>query len=121
MNPFLFNILVFVSLYLSYRYLLNPNLVTMAEQQSNQDQQNLNAALKDFTPEDLKNLDPENLIVNMNGRQVPFSQINKPHNVVLNPGQHKPKIDVASFPDLEPAAKEREAELAAAREAKKKE
>ncbi|RLV95783.1 Protein CASP [Spathaspora sp. JA1] len=63
--------------------------------------------------QDINNFDPENLIVNMGGRQVPFSKINKPHNVVLEPKYHKPNVNPESFPDIEPEAKQREEELAA--------
>lgn len=63
---------------------------------------------KDFNEEDLKNLDPDNLIVNIGGKQVPFSKINKPHNVVLDPSKHKPQVNVENFPDLTPEAKKRE-------------
>lgn len=86
-------------------------------------------------------LDPETMMVNINGKIVPFSSINKPHTVVINPknrpqvdpntfpavesdarakeaqnailGQgQKPKIDPSTFPEVEPEAKAREAKLA---------
>ncbi|ODV77265.1 uncharacterized protein CANTADRAFT_55952 [Suhomyces tanzawaensis NRRL Y-17324] len=68
---------------------------------------------------DKHNFDPENLIVNLGGKQVPFSAINKPHHAVIQPQQNKPQVDAASFPDVEPAAKEREAQLEAQAEKKK--
>lgn len=66
-------------------------------------------------PKDAK---PEEVYVQLGDKKVPFSKINKPHTVVLNPGQHKPQVDPSTFPDIEPAAKEREAELEAEREKK---
>lgn len=64
---------------------------------------------------------PDNMMVNIGGKTVPFSKINKPHTVIINPEHHKPKVDASSFPDVEPAAKEREEKLAAERAAKKNE
>ncbi|KAG2733722.1 hypothetical protein G9P44_003247 [Scheffersomyces stipitis] len=105
MNPLLFNILVFTSLYFFYKYYNG-----MAGEETN----------KPSAQEQEKTLfDPDNLMVNIGGKQVPFNKINKPHHVVLDPSLHKPKVDVASFPDLEPEAKQREAELAAARAGEK--
>lgn len=59
--------------------------------------------------------DPNNMMVNMGGKLVPFSKINKPHHVVIQPKDHQPQFNAESFPDVEPEAKEREAKLAAAR------
>lgn len=64
---------------------------------------------------DAENLNPDNLMVNMGGRQVPFNSINKPHHVVIDPVNHKPKVDPKSFPEVEPEAKAREDKLEAER------
>lgn len=61
---------------------------------------------------------PEDVTVEIGGKQIPFNKINKPHTVVLNPDRHKPKVDPSTFPDLEPSAKEREAKLEAERQKK---
>lgn len=47
--------------------------------------------------------------INLGGKTVPFSKINKPHTVVIKPQHHHPQTK--DFPDLEPQAKQREAEL----------
>jgi len=39
---------------------------------------------KDLPQDELKNVEPENLMVNIGGKQVPFNRINKPHHVVVN-------------------------------------
>ncbi|KAI5954056.1 hypothetical protein CANMA_004895 [Candida margitis] len=84
----------------------------------------------------------DEIIVDINGKKVPLSKINKPHRVihpnpknfpkvekeaeqkedkkafdqaVLDPGNQKQQFDAASFPDVEPEAKKREAELEEAR------
>lgn len=62
---------------------------------------------------DISKLKPEELMVNMGGKQVPFSKINKPHHVILDPQHHQPKVEAESFPDVEPQAKLREEELEA--------
>lgn len=64
---------------------------------------------------DAENLNPDNLFVNIGGKLVPFSLINKPHNVVVQPKDHHAPINTKDFPDIEPEAKEREAKLEAAR------
>lgn len=64
---------------------------------------------------DAENFNPDNLIVNIGGRLVPFSLINKPHHAIVHPKEHHAPIDAKDFPDLEPEAKEREAKLAAAK------
>lgn len=99
MNRLLLNFILIGIVFLYFKY------ATMSES-------------KKITQEEIdkKNFDPENLIINMGGKQVPFSKINKPHHVVIDPREHKPQVDAASFPDLEPAAKARELELAAKRE-----
>lgn len=75
---------------------------------------NTNAAsskpVKTQEEKDKEYFDPDNLIVNLGGKQVPFNQINKPHTVVLDE-RHKPKVDPNTFPDIEPEAKAREAKL----------
>ncbi|KAI5951720.1 hypothetical protein KGF54_004795 [Candida jiufengensis] len=86
--------------------------------------------------------DPNEIIVDINGKKVPLSRINKPHNVVI-PGKDqlphveakqqekedlkefkqanlggedtRQKINPADFPPVEPEAKEREAKLEAER------
>lgn len=75
-----------------------------------QEQDKVKELTKDFSEEDIKNLNPDNLIVNIGGKQVPFNKINKPHAVVLNPDQHKPIPNAQDFPDLTEEAKKREAE-----------
>ncbi|KAI5911737.1 hypothetical protein K4G61_g5440 [Candida parapsilosis] len=87
------------------------------------------------------------VFVNIGGKEVPLSKLTKPHAVVhpqpgqfpkvekeaqqkedakafdqavLDPGKQKQQFDAASFPDVEPEAKKREAELEEAR-AKKNE
>lgn len=62
--------------------------------------------------DDSHNFDPENLMVNIGGRLVPWNKVNKPHHAVLNPEQHKPQLNAEDFPDIEPEAKEREAKRA---------
>ncbi|KAK6201078.1 Asr3 protein [Scheffersomyces amazonensis] len=117
MNPLLFNTLIFVCLYLSYRLIFSSsdNHIVMAKNTSSSSEQSL---FNKFTPEELENLDPDKLLVDMHGKRVPFSKISKPHHVVLDPARFKPQVNAETFPDIEPAAKEREAQLAAAREAK---
>lgn len=66
-------------------------------------------------------LDPNNLVINIGGRSVPFSEVNKPHNVVLEADKVLPKVDPNSFPPVEKEAKEREDALQAQREQLKKE
>ncbi|PSK39321.1 hypothetical protein C7M61_001930 [Candidozyma pseudohaemuli] len=53
----------------------------------------------------------EELIVDLNGKQVPLLKISKPHHRILDHNQ-KPVPDPKTFPDVEPEAKEREAKLA---------
>lgn len=53
---------------------------------------------------------PQEILIDMGGKQVPLSKINKPHNVVID-HRHKPVINAAEFPDIEPEAKEREVKL----------
>lgn len=60
--------------------------------------------------------DADNLVINMGGRSVPFSEVNKPHNVVLGADKVLPKVDPNSFPPVEKEAKEREDALQAQRE-----
>lgn len=67
-----------------------------------------------LSEEDLKNFNPDNLYVNMGGRQVPFSAIRNPR-VVVHPKDHQPQGDPKDFPDLTPEARAHDAE----REAKK--
>lgn len=64
---------------------------------------------------DAEYFNPDNLVINAGGKSVPFSQINKPHHAVIQPRDHQANINVNEFPDIEPAAKEREAKIAAAR------
>lgn len=59
---------------------------------------------------------PDNLFVKIGGKTVPLSLINKPHHVVVDPHHHKPAVDPKTFPDVEPEAKQREAELEAKRQ-----
>ncbi|EGW33215.1 uncharacterized protein SPAPADRAFT_60554 [Spathaspora passalidarum NRRL Y-27907] len=103
MYPFFFKLLVLIGLYFLYKYSFSTESATT-------DMSN-----KDAKQDDKSNYDPENLIINMGGKQVPFSEINKPHNVVLEPKQHKPVVSADAFPDIEPEAKQREEELAAKR------
>ncbi|KAK6457685.1 uncharacterized protein RJT20DRAFT_2235 [Scheffersomyces xylosifermentans] len=102
MNPFLFNIILFFLLFLTYKYFI-PLMSDETSKKSLQEQV------------DEANFNPDNLVVNIGGKQVPFNKINKPHHVVLDPHHHKPQVNAESFPDLEPEAKEREAHLEAAR------
>lgn len=53
----------------------------------------------------------EDILINVGGKQVPLSKVNKPHNAVVG-GLDKAVPHAESFPDVEPAAKEREAKLA---------
>lgn len=82
--------------------------------------QNANLNTEELSKEDLKNFDPDNLILNMGGRQVPFSAINKPHHVVLDAKDHVPIPEGKDFPGLTPEAKARDAERAEARDARQK-
>lgn len=84
--------------FLVFLYLCYTNLPPMS---NNPTQQQKDAA----------NFDPNNMMVNMGGRLVPFSQINKPHHVVIEPKDHH-AINTQDFPDIEPEAKAREAKLA---------
>lgn len=59
----------------------------------------------------------KDVMVDLNGKQVPLLQISKPHHRVLD-HNHKPVPDPKTFPDVEPEAKEREAKLAAERKQK---
>lgn len=59
----------------------------------------------------------KDVMVDLNGKQVPLLKISKPHHRVLDHNQ-KPIPDPKTFPDVEPEAKEREAKLAAEREKK---
>lgn len=65
------------------------------------------AAMSDKTPDDV--------IINMGGKQVPLSKINKPHNVVIG-GTKKAVPNVEQFPAVEPEAKAREESLKKERE-----
>lgn len=58
---------------------------------------------------------PEDVIINMGGKQVPLSKINKPHNVVVG-GTNKAVPNVKEFPAVEPEAKAREESLKQERE-----
>lgn len=87
---------------------------------SNDAKKDLNLNTEELTKEDLKNFDPDNLILNMGGRQVPFSAINKPHHVVLDAKDHVPIPDTKDFPGLTPEAKARDAERAEAKAALQK-
>lgn len=53
----------------------------------------------------------DDILINVGGKQVPLSLVNKPHHAVVG-GVDKPVPNIESFPDVEPAAKEREAKLA---------
>lgn len=55
--------------------------------------------------------------VQIGGKQVPWNKINKPHTRIIDPQNHKPIPSKEQFPDLEPAAKEREAKIAEERAA----
>lgn len=61
---------------------------------------------------------PEEFHVTIGNKQVPVSAVNKPHNVVVG-GQNKPVVDASLFPEVEPEAKAREAQLEAERAQKK--
>lgn len=100
MNPILFSaiLLVIISTYYSYLAYQNNEMSDPKTQEQR----------------DKELFDPDNLIINMGGKQVPFNTINKPHAVVIDP-KNRPQHDPKNFPDLEPAAKEREAKLAAER------
>lgn len=85
-----------------------------------EDQKKFYELTKDMTEEDKQNLNPDNMMVNIGGKSVPFGKINKPHAVVMDPSRHKPRIDPKDFPDLTDEAKAREAELEAKRQEKDK-
>lgn len=63
----------------------------------------------------------QDAIVDVNGKQVPLSSINKPHHVIIEPKDHQPNIEASLFPDIEPEAREREEKLKAERAKKKQE
>ncbi|KAI3402364.1 hypothetical protein KGF56_004772 [Candida oxycetoniae] len=49
----------------------------------------------------------DEILVDMNGKQVPLSKISKPHAVVL-PQDHQGNLDAKSFPGVEPEAQQKE-------------
>lgn len=95
---------ILFALIIAYIYYSNRKLEPMSEGNDKPSQEEI----------DKQNFNPDNLIINMGGKQVPFSRINKPHNVVLDPLKHKPKVDANKFPDVEENARIREEERAAA-------
>lgn len=97
MNPLLFSFILLTLIYAYYSY-TGPKM-----------SDNKNLAQEEL---DKHNFDPDNLMVNIGGKQVPFSSINKPHHVVVDPKDHQAPVDAKDFPDLEPEAKAREAERA---------
>lgn len=52
------------------------------------------------------------IYVDIGGKKVPWNSVNKPHSVVLDVDKHKPVPNPDTFPEVEPAAKEREQQLA---------
>lgn len=52
--------------------------------------------------------DTKNIFVDVgDGKKVPLSSINKPHQVVIDPKFDKPKIDPKDFPQVESNLEER--------------
>lgn len=62
-----------------------------------------------------KHPDQDELIVDIGGKKVPWSSVNKPHTRILEADKHKPVPNPDTFPDIEPDAKKREEQLAAER------
>lgn len=59
---------------------------------------------------------PNDILVNIGGKQVPLSRVNKPHHRILDHNK-KPVPDPNTFLEVEPEAREREAKLAEERKA----
>lgn len=54
----------------------------------------------------------ENILVDVgDGKKVPLSSINKPHQVVIDPKFDKPQIDPKAFPEVESNLEERTKDL----------
>lgn len=51
--------------------------------------------------------EPKDILIDMGGKKIPLSKINKPHNVVVG-GAHKAIPNLENFPSLEPWAKDQE-------------
>ncbi|OBA20009.1 hypothetical protein METBIDRAFT_45032 [Metschnikowia bicuspidata var. bicuspidata NRRL YB-4993] len=51
--------------------------------------------------------DNQEILLDMGGKKVPFSKINKPHNVVVG-GANKPIPNLENFPSLEPWAQDQQ-------------
>lgn len=106
MNRYLLRLLLLSIVYLLYRYKYPTKATdTMSDNDNNKRQ------------EDIGDSRPEDLLVDFGGKQVPFSKINKPHNVILDPNFHQPKVNAESFPDIEPEAKKREEDAETRRKA----
>lgn len=71
-------------------------------------------SMPDNIAKQVENDNEGEIYVDIGGKKVPWNSVNKPHAVVLGSDQ-KPVPDPATFPDIEPAAKEREARLEAER------
>ncbi|EMG51005.1 hypothetical protein G210_4968, partial [Candida maltosa Xu316] len=56
---------------------------------------------------DLSKKTADEIFVDLGGKKVPWSRINKPHAVV-HPTDHHPQVDANSFPDIEPEQKQKE-------------
>lgn len=83
--------------------------ILMTEHQQNQQK------TPGFAADPQEGKDPSKILVDLDGKKVPLSSINKPHHVVdplLHPAGNKPVPNPETFPDVEPEAKEREAKLA---------
>lgn len=133
MNRLLRNFLLFISLYLVYRYAFansfqSPQSSIMSDSNSNP---------KENKQDPFEGKKKEEIMVEIGGKKFPLSKISKPHAVVhpqphipaiekqvndykdskafdqavLDPGKQKQQFDAASFPDVEPEAKKREEEL----------
>ncbi|CAI5756582.1 unnamed protein product [Candida verbasci] len=95
MNTILSKLFILIILYYIYK-------LTMSSSSNPQDNK--------VDIESFKNLNPDQIMVDVNGKKVPLSRINKPH-AVIHPQDHQPQQqnkDASNFPKVESDAKNRE-------------
>ncbi|KAI5964691.1 uncharacterized protein KGF55_001760 [Candida pseudojiufengensis] len=144
MNSFLFNILLLFAVYLLYKFEIFPTPQSILLKDNQESRMSVSKESQEsHRNEPLGARNPEDILVDINGKKVPLSRINKPHNVVIPKRDEFPnieskdqqnkedlkefgqanlggegtrqKIDPKDFPPVEPEAKEREAKLEAER------